>query len=78
MCRFEPLKFITPQLASQVDQPPEGKHWIYESKYDGYRTQLLLQPGQARVFTRNGFDWSDRYPSIIRAASQASVPLSHH
>jgi bifunctional non-homologous end joining protein LigD len=69
MSRVEPLKFITPQLASPVDQPPEGKHWIHEIKYDGYRTQLLLEPGQARVFTRNGFDWSDRYPSIIRAAS---------
>jgi bifunctional non-homologous end joining protein LigD len=63
------LRFIEPQLASPVDQPPEGKHWIHEIKYDGYRTQLLLEPGQARVFTRNGFDWSDRYPSIIRAAS---------
>jgi bifunctional non-homologous end joining protein LigD len=69
MSRVEPLKFITPQLASPVDQPPEGKHWIHEIKYDGYRIQLLLEPGQARVFTRNGFDWSDRYPSIIRAAS---------
>ena len=69
MSRVEPLKFITPQLASPVDQPPEGKQWIHEIKYDGYRTQVLLERGQARVFTRNGFDWSDRYPSIIRAAS---------
>ena len=69
MSRVAPLKFIEPQLASPVDQPPEGKNWIHEIKYDGYRTQLLLEPGQARVFTRNGFDWSDRYPSIIRAAS---------
>jgi len=69
MSRVAPLKFIEPQLASPVDQPPEGKSWIHEIKYDGYRTQLLLEPGQARVFTRNGFDWSDRYPSITRAAS---------
>jgi DNA ligase D-like protein (predicted ligase) len=69
MSRVGPINFINPQLASPVDQPPEGKHWIHEIKYDGYRTQLLLEPGQARVFTRNGSDWSDRYPSIIRAAS---------
>jgi bifunctional non-homologous end joining protein LigD len=30
---------------------------------------VLVERGQARVFTRNGFDWSDRYPSIVRAAS---------
>jgi bifunctional non-homologous end joining protein LigD len=69
MSRVNPINFINPQLASPVDQPPEGKHWIHEIKYDGYRTQVLLEPGHARVFTRNGFDWSDRYPSIIRAAS---------
>jgi bifunctional non-homologous end joining protein LigD len=39
MSRVAPLKFIEPQLASPVDQPPEGKQWIHEIKYDGYRTQ---------------------------------------
>lgn len=63
------LKFIEPQLASPVDQPPEGNHWIHEVKYDGYRCQVLLEQGQVRVFTRNGHDWSDRYPSIVRAAA---------
>jgi bifunctional non-homologous end joining protein LigD len=63
------LRFIEPQLASPVDQPPEGHHWIHEVKHDGYRCQLLLERGQARVFTRNGYDWTDRYPSIARAAS---------
>ena len=62
------LRFIEPQLASPVDQPPEGKHWIHEIKHDGYRCQLLLERGQARVFTRNGYDWTDRYPSLVRAA----------
>ena len=64
------LRFIEPQLASPVDQPPEGKHWIYEIKHDGYRSQVVIERGQARVFTRNGYDWSDRYPSIVRAAAK--------
>ena len=63
------LRFIEPQLASLVDQPPEGKHWIHEIKHDGYRSQVLVERGEARVFTRNGYDWSDRYPSIVRAAT---------
>ena len=63
------LRFIEPQLASPVDQPPEGKHWIHEIKHDGYRSQVLVERGEARVFTRNGYDWSDRYPSIVRAAA---------
>jgi bifunctional non-homologous end joining protein LigD len=64
------LRFIEPQLASPVDQPPEGKHWIHEIKHDGYRCQVLLEQGYARVFTRNGYDWSDRYPSIAHAAAK--------
>jgi bifunctional non-homologous end joining protein LigD len=64
-----PLRFIPPQLASSVDQPPpEGKHWIHEIKYDGYRCQVLREGRQARVLTRNGHDWSDRYSYIVRAA----------
>ena len=63
------LRFIEPQLAMPVDRPPEGKHWIHELKYDGYRSQVLLERGQARVLTRAGYDWTDRYPSIVRAAS---------
>jgi bifunctional non-homologous end joining protein LigD len=64
------LRFIEPQLPSLVDQPPEGKHWIHEIKHDGYRCQVLVERGKARVFTRNGYDWSDRYPGIVRAAAK--------
>jgi len=62
------LRFIEPQLPSLVDQPPEGKHWVHEIKHDGYRSLVLVECGKACVLTRNGFDWSDRYPSIVRAA----------
>jgi len=63
------LRFIEPQLASPVDQPPEGKHWIHEIKHDGYRSQVVIEQRKVRVFTRNGHDWTDRYPSIARAAA---------
>src|SRR5262249_22112532 len=64
------LRFIEPQLASPVDQPPEGKHWIHEIKHDGYRSQVVIERGRALVFSRNGYDWSDRYPGIVRAAAK--------
>jgi hypothetical protein len=62
------LKFIEPQLPTLVDEPPAGKRWIHEIKHDGYRSQLLIERGEVRVFTRNGFDWSDRFSSIVKAA----------
>ncbi len=64
------LRFIEPQLASPVDQPPEGTHWIHEIKHDGYRSQVVIERDRARVFSRNGYDWSDRYPGIVCAAAK--------
>src|SRR6185437_6936608 len=63
------LRFIEPQLASPVHQPPEGKHWIHEIKHDGYRSQVVIERGKVRVFSRDGHDWRDRYPGIVRAAA---------
>jgi bifunctional non-homologous end joining protein LigD len=46
--------------------PPAG--WIHEVKHDGYRTLLIVERRKACAYTRNGFDWTDRYPGIIKAA----------
>jgi ATP-dependent DNA ligase len=59
------LRFIEPQLASPVDQPPVGKHWIHEIKHDGYRSQVVIERGQVRVFSRNGHDWSDPILALL-------------
>lgn len=58
-----------PQLATLVDEAPEGDAWLSEIKYDGYRALIAIAGGKARLFTRNGKDWSDRFPAIVRAAA---------
>jgi bifunctional non-homologous end joining protein LigD len=62
------LKFIEPQLATAVDDPPPRAGWIHEVKHDGYRTLLIIERRKARAYTRNGFDWSERYTGITKAA----------
>jgi bifunctional non-homologous end joining protein LigD len=62
------LEFIKPQLATSVDHPPPRAGWIHEVKHDGYRTLLIVERRKARAYTRNGFDWTDRYPAITKAA----------
>jgi ATP-dependent DNA ligase len=44
--------------------------WVHEVKHDGYRTQLIIERGKAPGYTRNGFDWTDRYPAITKAAAK--------
>jgi len=63
------LHFIEPQVPTLVDQPPQGPGWIHEVKHDGYRTLVVVERGKARAYTRNGFDWSHRYRSIVRGVT---------
>ena len=62
------IGFTEFQFPTLVDDPPEGDDWIHEVKYDGYRTQIVLRNGLAQAYTRNGHDWSTKYPTICAAA----------
>jgi len=42
-------------------------------KYDGYRALVAVANGQAKVFTRSGLDWSDKFPGIAEAAAKLVV-----
>jgi bifunctional non-homologous end joining protein LigD len=52
--------FLAPQLATLVDEAPEGDEWIYEVKFDGYRIVARVEGREVRLFTRNGNDWTSR------------------
>lgn len=59
-----------PQLATLVDEVPEGPEWVSEVKYDGYRALIAVAGGKARVFTRSGLDWTHKFPEIAKAAAK--------
>ena len=65
--------FREPQKATLVDHVPDGSAWIHEMKYDGYRCELAIGGGKARVYTRSGLDWSDKFPEIVEAAGGLDV-----
>ena len=65
--------FRPPQKATLVDYVPSGSGWIHEMKYDGYRCELAVGGGQAKVYTRSGLDWSDKFPEIVAAAREMEV-----
>ncbi len=61
--------FVAPQLCSLVDRPPSGVGWCHEIKFDGYRVQLRVEGGEARLKTRKGLDWTDKFAMIAQQAS---------
>jgi bifunctional non-homologous end joining protein LigD len=60
--------FVAPCLPSSADRPPKGAGWIHEIKHDGFRMMVRRNGVGVRLFTRNGYDWTDRYPLIRHAA----------
>ncbi|MER9544753.1 DNA ligase D [Mesorhizobium sp. M0437] len=67
------LSFIEFQSPTLVENAPEDSEWLHEIKYDGYRTELIIEGGKARAFTRRGYDWSHRYRRIVQAAADLPV-----
>jgi bifunctional non-homologous end joining protein LigD len=61
-------KFREPQKATLVDAVPAGAAWLHEMKYDGYRCLIAIAGGEARIYTRTGLDWTDKFPEIAAAA----------
>jgi bifunctional non-homologous end joining protein LigD len=59
--------FVEPQFCRAVTRPPSGKTWVHEIKLDGYRMQMRVEDGAARLRTRTGLDWTDRFPAIAEA-----------
>ncbi len=62
-------KFVEPQLCKLVDRPPQGGGYGHEIKFDGYRMQLRTEGGKARLFTRKGLDWSEKFTEIVAAGT---------
>jgi bifunctional non-homologous end joining protein LigD len=60
--------FVPPCLATLQSAPPAGGEWLHEVKFDGYRVQAHLSGGKAKLLTRKGLDWSDRFGKPVAEA----------
>jgi bifunctional non-homologous end joining protein LigD len=66
----------TPQaaLATLAKEAPAGDQWLQEIKFDGYRILARCEKGEVRLISRNGKDWTRRFPEI--AALLKSLPVN--
>lgn len=60
-------EFVAPQLATLVEKPPAGEEWLHELKFDGYRMVCHLIRGKATFWSRNGKDWTEKFPNLAEA-----------
>jgi len=51
-------------LATPVDEPFDGKDWLFEIKWDGYRAVAFVENGKTRLVSRNQNELTARYPEL--------------
>ena len=64
-----PPAFTPIQLCKVVDNPPGASGWAHEIKFDGYRIQVAVGGGKAKLYTRSGLDWSAKFPALAKQAA---------
>jgi ATP-dependent DNA ligase len=57
-------EWMRPQLTQLASEAPDGDQWLHEIKYDGFRMHARLDHGEVRLLTRNGLNWTSKYPQI--------------
>jgi bifunctional non-homologous end joining protein LigD len=57
-----PKTTFEPCIPARATAVPDRPEWIDEIKHDGYRLIVQREAKRVRLFTRNGHDWSSRYP----------------
>ena len=64
--------FVEPCLPSPAKRPPVGSNWIHEIKHDGFRIMARRDSAGVRLLTRNGHDFTARFP--LAAAAVTALP----
>ncbi len=64
--------FIDPCAPTLAKQPPFSLGWVHEVKFDGYRLQLHKDGKAITLFSKNGNDFTSKFPRIVAVA--ASIP----
>lgn len=64
------LKFIEPMYARLVNELPEGKEWLYEVKFDGYRCLAGRDSTGVTLWSRRGNLFTKQFPHIASACER--------
>ncbi|HET8963395.1 MAG TPA: DNA polymerase ligase N-terminal domain-containing protein [Chitinophagales bacterium] len=59
--------YIKPMLATIHKTPFDDKDWLFEIKWDGYRAISEVSKKVVKFYSRNGVDFSERFPVIYNA-----------
>jgi ATP-dependent DNA ligase len=50
---------------------------VHEPKLDGYRTAARIDASKRQLLTRNGIDWTHRYPDVVGAVKELKLKSAY-
>ena len=62
--------FIRPSSPIISKVPPIGPGWLHEVKFDGYRCQIHKDGKHVALFSKNGNEFTSRYPAVANAVAK--------
>lgn len=65
---------LEPMLAQAQDAIPRGAGWVYEPKWDGFRTLVFVDEGQVHLCSRNGQPMQRYFPEVVERAAKGLPP----
>ncbi len=66
-------KALSPMLATSVDAPFDREGWLFEVKWDGYRTIAYIEKNKATLKSRNGQSFDEKFFPVWQAVSAWNV-----
>jgi ATP-dependent DNA ligase len=64
---------FAPMEALSVDTIPEGKHWQYEPKWDGFRCLVFRDGGEIELQSKSGQSLTRYFPEIVAALADVKA-----
>jgi len=66
-----PRGHYAPMLATLAKELPKGPGWLFEGKWDGYRTIAYFRGGDPNLRTRRDQDYTERFAAVARELPRA-------
>lgn len=69
---IDPLPLdIAPMLPTLIEKPFNGKEWLFELKWDGYRALTYVHKGQVAMISRNNLSFNERFSPLVEQVKKS-------
>jgi len=64
---------VKPMLATLVNEPFDDPDWIYEVKWDGYRSIAYVKKGVVELYSRNNKSFTEKYYPLVTSMKEWTI-----